>query len=98
MRLSLIVQRHGLPSVQILWRTDCFLSRQASSGTDSTISQFLDQVNDVVPLEAEHWGLEDYVVEVKGFECLHFADLCQILKEDEEVTYVSHLRCLIQPA
>lgn len=56
-----------------------------ATGTSVTISQFLELVNDVIPLEAEEWGLEDYAVEVEGFECLHFAELLQVLKEDDEV-------------
>ncbi len=49
------------------------------------------QVNEVLPLESEHWGLEDYSVEVRGFECLHFSELNQLLKEDDEVWCVSQI-------
>lgn len=31
------------------------------------------------------WGLEDYVVEVNGFECLHFMSVDGLLKEGDEV-------------
>jgi hypothetical protein len=31
-------------------------------------------------------GLDDYVVESRGFECLHFSILDQILEEDAQVT------------
>ena len=51
------------------------LSGNVGGGAGTTISQFLEQVNEVVPLESEDWGLEDYAVEVGGFECLHFAEL-----------------------
>ncbi|GAB1196150.1 hypothetical protein APSETT444_005417 [Aspergillus pseudonomiae] len=50
-----------------------------------TIAQLLEDVNEVVPLETEpalfdsefsgQWGLEDYVVEVGGSECLHFMEV-----------------------
>ncbi|MDI1490141.1 MAG: hypothetical protein OHK93_001341 [Ramalina farinacea] len=82
MRLRLTVQRQGLPSTFVLWDV-----RQSSGpqGPGLTISQFLDQVNDVIPLEGGDWGLEDYALEVGGFECLHFTELRNILKEDDEV-------------
>ena len=46
-------------------------------------------MNDVIPLESEDWGLEDYAVEVRGFECLHFSELGQLLREDDEVWYAT---------
>jgi hypothetical protein len=51
-----------------------------------TIARLLEDVNHIIPLEAEHWGLEDYVVEVQGFECLHFSPVSQVLKEDDLVS------------
>jgi len=83
MRVQLIVQRHGLPSTQVLW-TVGQTNPQAPSASFTT-SQFLEQVNDIIPLEADDWGLEDYCVEVGGFECLHFSELNHVLKEDDEV-------------
>lgn len=50
-----------------------------------TIAQFVERVNDIIPLESDDWGLEDYAVEVRGFECLHFSEVGQVLKEDDEV-------------
>ena len=35
------------------------------------------------------WGLEDYVVEVNGFECLHFMSVDGLLREGDEVVYVT---------
>ena len=83
MRLLLNIQRHGLPPTNVLWDVR---STPAPQGAGLTISQFLEQVNDIVPLEADDWGLEDYAVEVRGFECLHFTELYHILKEDDEVS------------
>ena len=60
-------------------------SSYAAAGANATISQMLEQVNEILPLESEDWGIEDYAVEVRGFECLHFSELSQILKEDDEV-------------
>ena len=85
MRLQLTIQRHGLPQVQILWTADGLRQTDAIGGTSTTITQLLEQINEVIPLEAEGWGLEDYAVEVGGFECLHFAELRQLLKEDDHV-------------
>lgn len=60
-----------------------------------TIAQLLEDVNEVVPLETEprsfgdrsmgQWGLEDYVVEVAGSECLHFMDVGGLLRDGDEV-------------
>ncbi|KAI4195258.1 MAG: hypothetical protein LQ348_002485 [Seirophora lacunosa] len=86
MRLHLIVRRHGLPLTRILWTTGGLAPVHSSADT-STISQLLEQVNDIIPLESEEWGLEDYAVEVGGFECLHFHEANQVLKENDEVWY-----------
>ncbi|TQB72535.1 hypothetical protein MPDQ_006758 [Monascus purpureus] len=60
-----------------------------------TIAQLLEDVNEVVPLEtgvdlggdghSGVWGLEDYVVEVGGFECLHFMEVEGLLRDGDEV-------------
>lgn len=81
MRLRLSVQRHRLPPTNILWSVPDHVSPQAY-----TIARLLEDVNTTIPLEAEHWGLEDYAVEVGGFECLHFSPVSQTLKDDDEVT------------
>lgn len=71
----------------------------AFSNGGYTIAQLLEDVNEVVPLETEpsvfdpefsgHWGLEDYVVEVGGSECLHFMEVEGLLREGDEVVYVA---------
>lgn len=86
MRLQLIIQRHGLPSAYIIWTVGAPATPPTGApSTSITISQFLEQVNEIVPLEADQWGLEDYAVEVRGFECLHFSEISQVLREDDEV-------------
>lgn len=60
-----------------------------------TVAQLLEDVNEVVPLETEpsvfdpefsgQWGLEDYVVEVDGSECLHFMEIEGLLRDGDEV-------------
>ncbi|KAI9682954.1 MAG: hypothetical protein M1829_006390 [Trizodia sp. TS-e1964] len=77
MRIRLVVQRNGLPITRLIWTVE--------SGDSSTISQLLEQINDIIPLESGEWGLEDYSVEVQGFECLHFQELTSVLKEDDEI-------------
>lgn len=81
----MIVQRHSLPPVQVLWTVGVLRPPYAAAGTSATVSQLLEQINEIIPLESEDWGLEDYAVEVRGFECLHFSELSQVLKEDDEV-------------
>ncbi|KAF2475905.1 uncharacterized protein BDR25DRAFT_391295 [Lindgomyces ingoldianus] len=81
MRLRLSVQRHGLPPTNILWTIT-----EEQSTLAYTIAKLLDDINRIIPLEAEHWGLEDYVVEVAGFECLHFSPVARILKDEDQVS------------
>lgn len=45
----------------------------------------LESVNEVCQLESENWGLEDYVVEVWGWEVLHFQKVEGLLREGDEV-------------
>lgn len=92
MRLRLTILRHALPPVRILWTLGSHLPHQhpdepasASPLTSQPVSKFLEAVNEIVPLEAEQWGLEDYAVEVDGFECLHFETLGRVLREGDLV-------------
>ncbi|KAI9810236.1 MAG: hypothetical protein M1827_006370 [Pycnora praestabilis] len=85
MRLRLTIHRHGLPASQILWTSSGLHRSIAAAGASFTISQLLEQVNDIVPLESDDWGLEDYIVEVRGFECLHFSELGELLRDEDEV-------------
>lgn len=93
MRLRLVIQRHSLPSVQIVYTTGTGPASHTKS-RDSTIADLLHDVNDLVPLESAdgEWGLEDYVVEVvpafdktAAYECLHFQTCEAVLREDDEV-------------
>lgn len=93
MRLKLTVRRHSLPPTRVLWTAGSFPPYTAT-GSSGIISQLLEQINEVIPLESDEWGLEDYAVEVGGFECLHFSDLNQVLKEDDEVWWVSSFQAL----
>ncbi|KAL6690921.1 hypothetical protein J3F84DRAFT_387863 [Trichoderma pleuroticola] len=81
-RLRLVIRRHGLPEVKLLWPCSC--------SEDLTIARVLEQVNEVVPLESGEWGLEDYAVELgdgngETFECLHFQQVGRILKDEDQV-------------
>lgn len=87
MRLRLTVRRHAVPEAKILWSISC--------DADTTIAKLLQQVNEVLPLEAGEWGLEDYAVELRdwdgnAFECLHFQLVLKVLKEDDQILYVPH--------
>ncbi|KAL8802792.1 MAG: hypothetical protein Q9200_006459 [Gallowayella weberi] len=85
MRLRLTVQRHRLPPARVLWTTTAIRPPYSAAGSEPTIAQLLEQINEIIPLESEDWGLEDYAVEVRGFECLHFSEAKDVLKEDDEV-------------
>lgn len=82
-RLRLTIRRHALPEVKLIW--------PCTASEDLTIAKLLSSVNDVVPLEGEQWGLEDYSVELNdgqgggSFECLHFQQVRQVLKHDDQV-------------
>jgi hypothetical protein len=86
MRLQLTIQRHALPPTNILWTVRAQDPTSTSAHASATISQLLEDVNDIIHLESEEWGLEDYVVEVGGYECLHFQPIDSVLKEDDKVT------------
>lgn len=101
MRLQLTILRHGLPATRILWTVRSDRPLNTTYGNEGcTIAQLLEEVNEVVPLETSvdavgenedtggQWGLEDYVVEVNGFECLHFLSVDALLREGDEVVYV----------
>lgn len=85
----MVIQRQSLPPVQLLWTLRHLCPPLAAAGGSFTICQLLEQINEIIPLEAEDWGLEDYAVEVGGFECLHFSEISHVLKEDDVVWYVS---------
>ncbi|KAK6597868.1 hypothetical protein H4I96_08820 [Botrytis cinerea] len=83
MRLRLNVRRHNLPDCPIIWDVN-------TSTSAPTVSELLNEVNDVIPIESTEWGMEDYAVEVKGkeglnYECLHFQPVDKVMKEEDEV-------------
>ena len=82
MRLRLRVQRQSLPPVDLLWTV-----KQARGQTCPTIAQLLEDVNLRIPLEAQGWGLEDYVVRVEGYECLHYSEIDEVLQDGDQVRY-----------
>ena len=84
MRLRVAIQRHGLPATSILWTSESSFPQHSASHRSATISQLVDDINSIVPLESGEWGLEDYVVEVEGYECLHFQPI-DILHENDQV-------------
>lgn len=84
MRIFLTILRNCLPATEVVWS----LPDSESSNGQFTIAKLLSQVNESIPLESEEWGLEDYVVEVGGFECLHFQSAKKLLSEDDHVVYV----------
>lgn len=84
-RLRLVIRRHGLPEVKLVW--------PCTTSEDLTIANLLAQVNEVVTLENGEWGLEDYAIELASdqgpsFECLHFQPVGKVFKHDDQVLYV----------
>ncbi|KAK4237482.1 hypothetical protein C8A03DRAFT_15970 [Achaetomium macrosporum] len=82
LRLRLVVRRHELPEARVIFAVQL--------DNDPTIANLLEQVNDIIPLESNDWGLEDYTVQLRdskgrGFDCLHFQQVSAILRNDEEV-------------
>ncbi|CUS08059.1 unnamed protein product, partial [Tuber aestivum] len=80
MRLRLFIQRNRLPPTKIWWDTSSF-----EPGDDHNISTLLSRVAQIVPMESGGWGLEDYAVEVDGFEVLHFQEVERVIREGDEV-------------
>lgn len=85
MRLQVTVQRHGLPPANILWTSSSPFPHHVTAKSSTTVAQLIEDINDVIPLESGEWGLEDYVAEVAGYECLHYQPVESILKEDDKV-------------
>mgnify|MGYP006953150051 CR=1 FL=1 len=75
MRIRLQVLRHQLPPTKVLWKVD----------SATTTAELLTHISDFFPLEAEGWGLDDYAVHLGGYELLHFQQLGDVLKEDDEI-------------
>lgn len=81
MRLNLTIARNRLEPINVLWTTS------DAKTPANTVSRLLADVNERFPLEADDWGLEDYVVSVNGFECLHYANVGETLREGDHVRY-----------
>ena len=79
MRVQLSIHRQALPPVDLLWALPDALPQS------TTIAQLLEDVNNLMPLESDEWGLEDYVVQLGKFECLHFFQIQGLLKEDDNL-------------
>ncbi|TID26355.1 hypothetical protein E2P81_ATG00831 [Venturia nashicola] len=81
MRIRLCVRRNGLPDANLLWP-----AVEQVNGSKQKIADLLTAVNETMPLESLDWTLEDYVVEIAGFECLHWQFLGHVLKDEDQVT------------
>ncbi|KAK4503710.1 hypothetical protein PRZ48_004625 [Zasmidium cellare] len=78
MRLRLRIERNELPAVNVLWTIEPTALKQ-------TVAQFLQRVDERVPLEGESWGLEDYAVAVGGYEAFHYSEVGQVFQNEDEV-------------
>ncbi|EME45899.1 hypothetical protein DOTSEDRAFT_70054 [Dothistroma septosporum NZE10] len=79
MRLRLRIERNEIPTANVLWTIDDTTERR------QTIAQFLNKVNERIPLEGETWGLEDYTVSVGGYEALHYSEVGTTFQHEDEV-------------
>ncbi|KAI9888530.1 MAG: hypothetical protein M1814_006830 [Vezdaea aestivalis] len=85
MRLNLTIHRNGLAPCSLVWTPEGFGSRLGIP-VHASIDEFLQQVNEIVPLESDDWGLEDYVVSVNGpWHCLHFHELWRAFRDGDQV-------------
>lgn len=90
MRIRLSVQRPSEHPVRILWPID------PPAHESYLISDLLIQVNKIIPLEEPRdddtkQSLGTYVVEMGGFECLHFQPAESVFREGDEVLSVPYI-------
>lgn len=78
MRLRLRIVRNDLPTVNTLWPL-------SDTAQKNTIAQLLETIDQTFPLDSANRGLEEYVVEVAGFECLHYHEISAVCKDEDEV-------------
>ncbi|KAF1985572.1 hypothetical protein K402DRAFT_421863 [Aulographum hederae CBS 113979] len=82
MRLLLTIKRHALPDLELVW----IVSEDPGVKSNLTVARLLEQINPIVPLESDHWGLDHYVVSLGAYECLHFNLVHDLFKDDDCVT------------
>ena len=76
--MRLTIYRNALPHVKLLWDAD----------PDLRIAQLLEQISRDIPLENEHWGIQDYTAKLDDYECLHYQRVGDVFRKDDEVEYV----------
>ena len=76
MRLRLRIKRHGLPITQMMWDVN---------DEGLSVSWLLGDIHHAIPLVGDGWGLEDYVVELGHFECLHYDIVGRVFKDLDTV-------------
>lgn len=67
--------------VKLLWET----TEWVKPGSDHMVSSLLAAISEVFPLDSSLWGLDDYVVELDGYEVLHFQELESVFSHDDTV-------------
>ncbi|KAM0720602.1 hypothetical protein Q7P37_004739 [Cladosporium fusiforme] len=78
MRLRLRIVRNDLPPVNTLWPL-------SETQQKNTISQLLEKIDQTFPLAISNRGLEEYAVEIAGYECLHYYEIGAVCKDEDEV-------------
>jgi hypothetical protein len=80
MRLRLHIVRKDLPVRKVIWT-----SASLDHIVEANISNLLYAINVAIPLESADCRLEDYVVELGGFEVLCFQKVTDVFENDVEV-------------
>ncbi|KAF2401885.1 hypothetical protein EJ06DRAFT_581108 [Trichodelitschia bisporula] len=79
MRLFVEVCRHGLPPSLVTWLVN-------DDNKHLTVAGLLSEIDQVFSLESEEWSLEDYILELNGFECLQWQYVRDVLHADDQIT------------
>ena len=81
MRLRLQIRRHRLATTKIWWDTTQCLEEKPNA----TVGNLLQYINEVCPLDYGSIGLEDYIMEIGGYELVHFQHVSSLLREGDEI-------------
>ncbi|KAI5359450.1 putative Zinc finger CCHC domain-containing protein [Septoria linicola] len=78
MRLRLQIERNELPPTKVVHTIP-------STQLEQTVSQFLQTINSLFPLESTNWDISDYTVLIDGYEATHYTQVGQAFKDEDEV-------------
>jgi hypothetical protein len=85
MRIFVTILRNCLPATEVVWALPEIELGNGNGTSHFTIAKLLASISGTVPLESEEWGLEDYLLEVGGYECIHYMPAEKLLKDGDHV-------------